>query len=383
MGQLVLGGVAIFYLWAAAYGVLSLQYHRGVALLYSLVGSFLFYKAWARSRSDAPSIFDLLLSCLALIGVWYWIIEHESLAYRAGSYTRLDVAMGFVVTALALEAARRAVGRAMLIVAALAICYAYFGAYLPMIIGHRGFTLRRIVEFVYLSSDGIFGIMAEVVATYIIPFVVFGALMMKAGVANVFMDLSLALLGRTAGGPAQVAVISSALFGSINGSPIANTASTGAFTIPLMKRMGFPAHIAAAVEAAASTGGMILPPVMGAGAFIMAEITRTPYFEIVKLSAIPGLLYFLSVGIMVHFESRKLGLSGMKKEEGPRLVPVLKRGWYLFLPIFVLVGCLFSGLSPSLSVVYASGATVAVSWLRPETRMGPKPIREALAEGGR
>lgn len=383
VSQFLLASVSVFYLWAAGFGVVSLQYHRGIVLLYSLVGSFLLYKAWGRSRPDAPSILDLSLSCLAIIGVGYWILEHESLAYRAGAYTQLDLAMGFVVTALALEAARRAIGRAMLIVALLAIAYAYFGAYLPLIIGHRGFSLRRIVEFVYLTSDGIFGIMAEAVATYIIPFVVFGALMMRAGVAKVFMDVSLALFGRTVGGPAQVSVVSSALFGSINGSPIANTASTGAFTIPLMKRTGFPAHIAAAVEAAASTGGMILPPVMGAGAFIMAEITRTPYLEIVKLSILPGLLYFLSVGIMVHFEARKLGLAGLTKTELPQLGAVLKRGWYLFLPIIALIACLFSGLSPSISVVYASGATIAVGWLRRETRMRPQEIWKALVEGGK
>lgn len=383
MAQLLLGGVSVFYLWAAAHGVITLQYHRGIVLLFSLVGTFLLYKACDRSPANAPSLLDLLLSGLAVVGVWYWILEHEALAYRAGAYNHVDLAMGAIVTVLALEAARRAIGRAMLIVALLALAYAYFGGYLPTLIGHRGFTIRRIVEFIYLTSDGIFGIMAEAVATYIIPFVVFGALMMRAGVANVFMDLSLALLGRTAGGPAQVAVISSALFGSINGSPIANTASTGAFTIPLMKKTGFPAHIAAAVEAAASTGGMILPPVMGAGAFIMAEITRTPYVEIVKLSILPGLLYFLSVGIMVHFEAKKLRLSGLKKEEIPQLVPVLKTGWYLFLPIVMLIACLFSGLSPSLSVVYASVGTVAVSWFRRETRMGPKEIWEALVEGGK
>ncbi len=383
LAQLLLGGVSVFYLWAAAHGVITLQYHRGIVLLFSLVGTFLLYKACDRSPANAPSLLDLLLSGLAVVGVWYWILEHEALAYRAGAYNHVDLAMGAIVTVLALEAARRAIGRAMLIVALLALAYAYFGGYLPTLIGHRGFTIRRIVEFIYLTSDGIFGIMAEAVATYIIPFVVFGALMMRAGVANVFMDLSLALLGRTAGGPAQVAVISSALFGSINGSPIANTASTGAFTIPLMKKTGFPAHIAAAVEAAASTGGMILPPVMGAGAFIMAEITRTPYVEIVKLSILPGLLYFLSVGIMVHFEAKKLRLSGLKKEEIPQLVPVLKTGWYLFLPIVMLIACLFSGLSPSLSVVYASVGTVAVSWFRRETRMGPKEIWEALVEGGK
>jgi TRAP transporter 4TM/12TM fusion protein len=380
--QLVLGGVALFYLCGAAYGIVTLQYHRGVALLYSLVAGFLLYRGSAKSPSSRPSLPDCLFILLAVIGVWYWILEHEQLAYRAGAYTALDLALGSAVTLMALEVARRVLGRPILIVALLALSYAYFGAYLPMLIGHRGFTLRRIIEYVYLTSDGMFGIMAEVVASYIIPFVVFGAFMMRAGVATLFMDVSMGLLGRTAGGPAQVAVFSSALFGSINGSPIANTATTGSITIPLMKRAGFPAHIAAAVEAAASTGGMILPPIMGAGAFIMAEMTRTPYIEIVKLSIVPGLLYFLSVGIMVHFESRKLGLSGLKKEELPILGRVLKQDWYLFLPIFVLAGLLIWGYSPQLSVVYATLATIVVSWIRPNTRMGLKETWRALVDGG-
>jgi TRAP transporter 4TM/12TM fusion protein len=381
--QLILGGVALFYLCGAVYGVVSLQYHRGIALLYSLVAGFFLYGGSAKSPADRPSLLDLFLILLSVIGIWYWILEHENVAYRAGAYTATDLVMGTVVTLLALEVARRALGRAILIVALLALLYAYFGAYLPTIIGHRGFTLRRIVEYIYLTSDGLFGIMAEVVASYIIPFVVFGAFMMRAGVATLFMDLSMALFGRTAGGPAQVAVFASALFGSINGSPIANTATTGSVTIPLMKRAGFPAHIAAAVEASASTGGMILPPIMGAGAFIMAEMTNISYFEIVKLSILPGILYFVSVAVMVHLEARKLGLRGLKKVELPPLGAVLKKGWFLFLPILVLVGFLAAGYSAPLSVVYATVATVVVSWVRPETRMGPKEVWEALVDGGR
>ena len=383
VAQLVLGGVALFYLCGAAYGVVSLQYHRGIALLYSLVAGLLLYSGSTKSSSKQPSLLDVGLILLSIVGVWYWILEHENLAYRAGAYTVVDLSMGVVVTLLALEVARRVLGRPMMMVALLALAYAYFGAYLPNIIGHRGFTLRRIIEYVYLTSDGIFGIMAEVVASYIIPFVVFGAFMMRAGVATLFMDLSMALLGRTAGGPAQVAVFSSALFGSINGSPIANTATTGSITIPLMKRAGFPPHIAAAVEAAASTGGMILPPVMGAGAFIMSEMTRVPYFEIVALSVVPGLLYFLSVSIMVHFESRKLGLSGLKKEELPNFSDVLRKGWHLFLPVIVLVGCLAWGYSPPISVVYATIVTVVISWVRAGTRMRVKDVWQALVDGGR
>lgn len=381
--QGLLGAAGLFYLWASAFGAISLQYHRGFAVLFSFVAAFLLYRGSRRSPQARPSVPDLALILAACIGVGYWIAEHENIAYRAGAYTELDFALGLVVTALALEASRRVVGMTMVWVAIGAVLYAYFGASLPAIIGHSGFSVRRLTEFVFLTSDGIFGVMAEVVASYIIPFVVFGAFMLRAGVAKAFIELSLVFFGRVPGGPAQVAVVSSALMGSINGSPIANAAMTGAVTIPLMKRTGWPPHLAAAVEASASTGGMVLPPVMGAGAFIMAEMTRTPYAEIVKLSIVPALLYFLSVGIMVYCEARKLGLKGLPPEELPALGPTLRRTWYFFLPIVLLVVALFAGASPSQAVVYATLATIAVSWMGRDTRMGPRAIWEALVEGGR
>jgi TRAP transporter 4TM/12TM fusion protein len=381
--QLILGLTAVFYLRAAAVGVESLQYHRGIAVLFSLVAAFLLYRGAPRAPADRPSLLDRLLVLAAAVGVGYWIVEHEAMAYRAGAFTAVDVWMGVVVTVLSIEAARRVLGRPLAVVALLAIAYALFGGYLPTIVGHRGFAARRIVEYVYLTSDGIFGVMAEVVASFIFPFVVFGAFMLRAGVAKFFIDLAMAGLGRIAGGPAQVAVFSSALLGTINGSPIANTATTGSITIPLMKRVGFPPHIAAAVEAAASTGGMILPPIMGAGAFIMAEITGIRYIDIVKMSIVPGVLFFLSVSIQVYLESRKLGLRGLPAEDLPALRPVVAQGWYLFLPIVVLVALLLVGWRPVRAAVFAMGATVVVSWLRAESRMGPREVWQALVDGGR
>ena len=381
--QIMMGGVSLFYLWASTVGVISLQYYRGIAVLYSLVVPLLLYRVWRRDRPDAPTLLDLLLATGAVAGVVYWMVEHESMAYRAGAYTEADFWMGVIVTIVAIESARRVLGMGMAMCALLPIAYALFGSYLPFIVGHRGFTLRRIIEYVYLTSDGIFGIMAEVVASFIIPFVVFGAFLQRAGVAKFFVDLSLAALGRIAGGPAQAAVVSSALLGTINGSPIANTVTTGAVTIPLMKRAGFPPHIAAAVEGAASTGGMVLPPVMGAGAFIMAEMTGISYLEIIKVAAIPGILYFVSVGIMIYFESRKLGLRGLAEEDLPRLRDVLWRDWYLFTPIVVLILSLSADFSPEGAAVNGTIATVVVSWFRSETRMGPREIWQALVSGGK
>jgi TRAP transporter 4TM/12TM fusion protein len=381
--QLMLGGVSLYFLWATSFGVVPLQYFRGLAVLYSLVVPLLLYRAWRKSRPDRPTVVDLALVVATVVSIGYWIVEHENIAYRAGAYTLLDFWMGIALMLISIEAARRVLGWGMAMCAVLPMAYALFGAYLPLVIGHRGFSLRRIVEFVYLSSDGIFGVMADVVAGFILPFVVFGAFMEVAGVARFFVDLSLAALGRIAGGPAQAAVISSLFMGTVSGSPIAETVTTGTVTIPLMKRTGFPPHIAAAVEGAASTGAMIMPPVMGAGAFIMAEMTNISYLEIIKVATIPGILFYLSVAIMVYFESRKLGLRGLRRDELPRFGEVMRRGWYFFIPIVVLMGALIIGYAPGTAAVFGIATAVVLSWLTPGARLGPARIWEALVEGGK
>jgi TRAP transporter 4TM/12TM fusion protein len=381
--ELMLAGVALFFLWSSSFGVVSLQYFRGVAVLYSLVIPLLLYPGWRGARLDRPCWLDIAPATAAAGGVIYWIVEHESMAYRAGDYTLMDVCLGVLVTLLAIEAARRVLGWGMALCAIVPIVYALFGSYLPYLIGHRGFTLRRVIEYVYLTSDGIFGVMADVVASFIIPFVVFGAFMEVAGVAKFFVDLSLAALGRITGGPAQAAVISSLFMGTVSGSPIAETVTTGAVTIPLMKRTGFPPHIAAAVEGAASTGAMIMPPVMGAGAFIMAEMTNIAYLDIIKVAAIPGILFYLSVGVMIYFESKKLGLRGLAREELPRFGAIMRAGWYLFIPIFVLMAALVMGYAPGSAAVFGIITAVALSWLRSETAMGPRAIWRALVAAGK
>lgn len=378
-----LAATVVFYLWTSAFGVTSLQYHRGVAVAYALAASFLLYRGTRRAPGDRPTAADVALAAAGVVVAGYWITQYEALAYRAGAFHPVDVAMGMVALALAVESTRRVLGPSMTVVALMLVAYALWGGHLPSVVGHRGFSLRRVVEYFYLTPEGLFGVMPDILGTYILPFVAFGAFLLRAGVAKFFMDLSVALVGRMRGGPAQVALVSSALFGSINGSPVANTATTGAFTIPLMKRCGFPPHIAAAVEAAASTGGMILPPVMGAGAFIMAELTQTPYARIAGIALLPGLLYFLGVGVMVYCEARKLGLEGLPSEQIPRLRDVLREGWYLLLPLVVLVAVLVRTTSASMAVMASIPTTVAVSWLRRETRMGLREIWEALVDAGR
>ena len=379
----MMGATALYYVWASTVGVVSLQYFRGIAILYSLVVPMLLYKGWKNARADAPSLLDLLLAIGATVSVVYWMVEHEAMAYRAGAYTQLDVWVGVIAVVVAIEAARRVLGMDMALCAIIPILYALFGNYLPYIVGHRGYSASRIIEYVYLTSDGIFGIMAEVLAEFIIPFVAFGAFLERAGVAKFFVDISLASLGRIAGGPAQASVVSSLLMGTISGSPIAETVTKGPITIPLMKRAGFPPHIAGAVEAAASTGAAIMPPVMGAGAFIMSEMTGIPYVEIIKVAAIPGILFFLSVGVMIYFESKKLGLRGLPPEELPNSREVWARGWYLLMPIAVLIGTLVAGYSPQLAALYGMLSTIVVSWFRKETRMGLPQIWQALVDAGK
>ncbi|HEX2928084.1 MAG TPA: TRAP transporter fused permease subunit [Candidatus Binatia bacterium] len=381
--QIMMGGIALYYIWASTIGVVSLQYFRGIAILYSLVLPLLLYKGWKRDSDNRPSVLDLMLAAGAAAGVVYWIINYEQMAYRAGDYTAVDVWMGVIVTVVAIETARRVLGMDMALCAIVPIIYALFGNYLPYIIGHKGYSVRRIIEYVYLTNDGVFGIMAEVLAEFIIPFVAFGAFLEGAGVAKFFVDIALAGLGRIAGGPAQASVVSSMLMGTISGSPIAETVTKGPITIPLMKRAGFPGHIAGAVEAAASNGAAIMPPVMGAGAFVMSEMTGIPYVEIIKVAAIPGLLYFLSVGVMIYFESKKLGLRGLPREELPRSGEVWKRGWYLLLPIVVLIAVMLAGYSPQFAAFYGIIFTIIVSWFRKETRMGPKEIWLALVDAGK
>ena len=374
----MMGSVALYYVWASTVGIVSFQYFRGIAALYSLVVPLFLYKGWRGDSEDAPSLLDLLLALGATIGVFHWIAARQDTGYPAGDQTGIQVWMGVIVIIAAIEVARRVLGMGMALCAIVPILYAVFGNYLPYIIGHRGYSIHHVVEYVYLTSDGIFGIMAEVLASYILPFVAFGAFMERAGVARFFVDISLAGLGRIAGGPAQASVVSSALMGTISGSP-----TKGTITIPLMKRAGFPSHIAAAVEAAASTGAAIMPPVMGAGAFVMSEMTGIPYIQIVKVAFIPGILYFVSVGVMIYFEARKLGLCGLPREELPSARDVWRQGWYLLLPIVVLVGSLAFDYSPQRAALHGIVATIVVSWFKKETRMGWLEIWQALVDAGR
>ncbi len=372
-----------FYIYSAGFSAASEQYHLGLYLLltFALIG--ILYKFRENSPASRPSIIDILFVCLSVCAIGYWIIDYPNIVNRAGAYTHLDIAMGAIGLIVSIEMSRRTVGWGLPIIATVGILYALFGRSMPEVIENPGFTFREITEHCFFSQDSIFGIMANVMATYVILFIFFGAFLEKSGVGQFFIDLPMSVTGRSIGGAAKVSVVTSGFFGSVAGSAIANTVTTGAFTIPLMKRTGFRPHIAGAVEASASVGGQFLPPVMGAGAFLIAERTGIPYSKIVLISIVPAVLYFLSVWVMVHFEAKKQGLEPIPDAEIPKLSVLLKTGWYYLLPLVTLVGSLMRGYSAYKAAFFSILVTIAVSYFRSETRLTPKRILEAMITGAK
>jgi TRAP transporter 4TM/12TM fusion protein len=337
---------------------------------------------WSDRRfSNTPSFTDILYFFSASAVVLYWITEFEALNYRMGSETVLDFYMSFAGIIISLEVARRVLGWSFTLIGIGFILFCLYGPYLPETFAHRGFRFERIMNALFLTQDGVFGVMADVLATYVILFIFFGAFLQKSGAGRFFIDMPLSLAGRTAGGPAKVAVMASSLFGSISGSAIANTVATGAFTIPMMKRAGFRPHVAGAIEPAASIGGMFMPPVMGAGGFLMAELTGIPYVNIMLMSIFPAFLYFLAVLTMVHFEAKKHGILGLT--DLPRPIEILKEQWYRVLPLAVIIVLMLMGYSPGYSAFWATLSCILVSWVKKETRMGPKEILDAILTGAR
>ncbi|MDF1556429.1 MAG: TRAP transporter fused permease subunit, partial [Deferrisomatales bacterium] len=368
-------GTGAFLGQAAALWPLILGAVAAAAALW-VVDDFM-VKRWPRN----PVLSDVLLAVLSASVVYYWVHEFEALNYRAGAETELDAFISLVGVFLSLEVCRRVLGWSMTLIGVGLLAYAYFGPYFPEVIAHRGFGVERLCTFLYLTTNGVFGVMANVLATYVILFIFFGAFLHKSGAGKFFIDLPMALAGKSTGGPAKVAVIASAIFGSVSGSAIANTVSTGAFTIPLMKRAGFKPHVAGAIEPAASIGGMFMPPIMGAGGFLMAELTETPYAHIMLIAIAPALLYFFSVFCMIHFEAKKHNITGIVGDDMDHWTVVLKREWYFSLPLIIITVLMIMGRSPGYAAFWATLSCIAISWMRKETRMGPKEIWEAILTG--
>ena len=328
-----------------------------------------FDKILMQKRPENPTVSDILYALVSAAVVYYWIHEFEVLNYRAGAETNLDAMISIVGIILSLEVCRRVLGWAMTFIGIGVFLYGYLGPIFPDIIAHRGFGIERLCTALYLTTNGVFGVMANVLATYVILFIFFGAFLHKSGAGKFFIDFPLALAGRSTGGPAKVAVIASAFFGSVSGSAIANTVSTGAFTIPLMKRAGFKPHVAGAIEPSASIGGMFLPPVMGAGGFLMAELTETSYAYIMMIAVFPALLYFFSVFCMIHFEAKKLGIKGIEDDGSPHWQVVLRKQWYYALPLIIITILMIIGKSPGMAAFWSALSCIVVSWVRQDRKV--------------
>ena len=367
--------LVLFYCGSAVWIPAPTQYHRGVYVLITYILVFLLY----RSSNKYMRVLDYVLIALSAGTVGYWILNFEALNYRAGAETPVDQWVAVVGVLLGVEIARRAVGTVFVVIGGFMLIYGVYGQHFPDMIAHFGDSFLGICTTVFFKEDGVFGIMANVLATYVVLFVLFGAFLEKSGAQKFFIDFPVAAVGHLTGGPAKVAVIASGLFGSISGSAIANTVSTGAFTIPLMKKVGFKPHIAGAIEPAASIGGMFMPPIMGAGGFIMAELTGLPYSYIMLVAIFPALMYFFSVFVMVHYEAKRHNIRGEKSEKSA--LEILRKEWYYITPLVLITILMLVGFSAGFAAVMGIVSAIAVSYINKDTRMTPMRLVEAARLG--
>ncbi len=372
-----------FGLYTATFGVLYSIYQRAIHYVLMATLIFLLYPVVKKRNDNKVSALDVLFIAMVFASGIYLIASFQAIAQRAGNPTGWDVFFGILMILCVLEAARRIAGTALTVVAACALLYAYLGPYLPAVIGHRGYSVARIVSQSYLFTDGIFGTPLGMSATYVFLFVLFGAFLEKTGAGQTFIDLANLVAGRSRGGAGKTAVTASALFGMISGSVTANVATCGTFTIPLMKKAGYKNWFAGAVEAVASTGGQIMPPVMGSSAFIMAEYLGIPYIQIAKAAAIPAILYFVAVFLMVDREAGRLGLKKMTAAELPDVKATLKKAVLALIPIIGLLVALISGKTPMLAGLVGIVLCTVVGFLKPEGRLRLRDLIPILDKGAR
>lgn len=374
---------SVFQLYTAAFGVLDAQLQRAVHLGFGLALAYLLYPARKSWRRDKLHPLDALCSVLGAAAPAYIVIFYRELVLRAALPTPMDVAVGATGILLVIEAARRVVGIPMVCVVLTFIAYAFTGPYMPGFLAHRGLTIDQFVSHVFFTTEGIFGIPLGVSSTFIFLFILFGAYLEGTGLGKFFIDIANAIAGWASGGPAKVAVLSSGLMGTVSGSSVANVVGTGSLTIPMMKKLGYHKNFAGAVEAAASTGGQLMPPVMGAAAFLMTEFVGVPYIEIVKAALIPAFLYFVGVWLGVHFEAKRGNLEGIPREELPKFWEILRERGHLAIPLVVIVYLLVSGYTPMRAALYAIILSILVSAIKKSTRMAPAEIVKGLENGAR
>ena len=363
----ILAVFSIFQIWTSI-SPIPAQLLRAYHVAAVLVLVFLLFPAKKGGRKDCIPWYDWVLAAIALAAVLYIPIRYDYLVRIQGIYNTSETIVGIIGILMIMEACRRVVGVPIMIIVGVFLAYVLFGHYIPSgtIFNHRRISLDRAVNYMFFTTEGIFGTPIGVSATYIFLFVLFGAFLEKTGVGKLFIDLANAIAGRRAGGPAKVAVIASALEGTVSGSSVANTVGSGSFTIPMMKKLGYKPEFAGAVEAAASTGGQLMPPIMGAAAFLMAEVTGIPYSRVILSAAIPAILYFSGILISVHHEARKLGLKGMAEEDIPKFKVIMQERGHLLVPLAFMIYILSAGMTPTfaaLGAILSSLMAYSLGWL--------------------
>ena len=376
-------GWSVFQVYTAAFGLLPAQLQRSVHLAFAFALTYLLFPFRSSKASDKIEWHTWLFAAFATFVGLYMTINYMRIMEAGGDYSRWDYIIAGCGILLTLEAARRVVGLPIVCLAAFFVLYAYFGKYFPGFMAHRGYSLERIASHLYLTTEGIMGIPLGVCATFIYLFILFGSFREKTGLGQLFIDISNAIAGWASGGPAKMAIVTSALEGTVSGSSVANTVESGSLTIPMMKRLGYRAEFAAAVEASSSTGGQIMPPIMGAAAFIMAEFLNVPYLDIAKAAAIPACLYFFGVFMEVHFEAKRCNLRGLSKEELPRFGDVMRERGHLFIPLFAIILFLAMGFTPLYAALMGLATCIVGSALKKSTRLSIRDILDAFELGAR
>ena len=389
--------MSIYHFYASGFGLVRELVHRGIHISFVLGLAFLLF-GLRRPKHETQKqvakrdwlhfqgipIIDIVLS-LSCIGAAMYLplLPPEFVAERVGNPGRIDVIIGATLIVLTLEASRRSIGFTLPLISIIFIAFAIFGPYAPGALKHGGTSIAGLVNHLYLTNQGIYGVAIGVMAQYVFLFILFGVLATRIGLGQLFIDLAMVIAGRFSGGPAKVAIFSSAFMGTISGSSIANTVTTGALTIPAMKRVGYPAHFSGAVEATSSTGGQITPPILGAAAFIMVEYLEIPLKDILAAALFPALLHYFGIFVMVHLEAKKLSLRGLPSEELPSLFLVLKKHLLTLTPLIILVYFILSGRTPDFAAVYGIIACVVVGFLQPENKLNLRDLYQSLAVGAR
>ena len=381
--SIILTAWALFQLYASLSNKVPLQILRYTHLGLAISMAYILYPATKKSDRHKLPWYDCVLALMVLCVAAYFIINYKPLQFRAGRYNIVDTVMAGLGIALVLLACWRVVGAPIVIIAICFFVYGMLGKYMGGFLQHRGFSLKRIITHLFITTEGVIGNPLGVCATYIFLFILFGAFLEKTRIGQFFISLANSLAGWASGGPAKVAVLSSALQGTVSGSSVSNTVSTGSFTIPMMKSLGYTPEFAGAVEAAASTGGQIMPPIMGSAAFLISETCNVPYRELMLIALIPALLYFTGIWISVHLEAKRLGLKGLPREQLPELWPLLRDKGHLLLPLVGIIYLMLSGFTITRAALLGCLLCIIVPYLRKGTRVPFLQIFTALPQAAR